>query len=263
MRDGFVYDPFIPDFHAHAHAVYRRLRDDFPVYHNPERDFWAIARFQDAWDAASDSSLFNVEGVEEAQTLLPMLNFLDPPRHNRLRDLVSRAFTHRRVAEMEPRVREIARELLDGFSGKGACELVEAYTEPLPGRVIADMIGVPRERRETFLHWTRQMLVGDPNKSIEENIRAPSERIYEEFGRLVEERRSARRDDLVSGLLDAEIDGEGLSDPEILGFCYQLIVAGNDTTTSLIGNGVALLAEHPEQRALLAREPARRYHDVS
>ena len=158
---------------------------------------------------------------------------------------------------MEPRVRAIARELLDGFVQRGACELVEAYTTPLPGRVIADMIGVPPDRRETFLHWTRQMLVGDPDKSIEENIREPSAHIYEEFDRLIEERRSARRDDLMSALLDAEIDGEKLGDPEILGFCYQLIVAGNDTTTSLIGNGVALLAEHPEQRALLAREPAR------
>ena len=257
MRDGFVYDPFVPEFHDQAHAIYRRLRDDFPVYHNPERNFWAISRFQDTWDAVSDPSRFNVEGIEEAQTLLPMRNFLDSPRHERLRGLVSRAFTHRRVEEMEPRVRAIARELLDGFVQRGACELVEAYTTPLPGRVIADMIGVPPDRRETFLHWTRQMLEGAPNKSIEENIREPSAHIYEEFDRLIEERRSARRDDLMSALLDAEIDGEKLGDPEILGFCYQLIVAGNDTTTSLIGNGVALLAEHPEQRALLAREPAR------
>ena len=257
MSEDFVYDPFVPEFHAQAHAVYRRLRDDFPVYHNPERDFWAIARFKDVWDAVSDPSRFNVEGLEEAQMLLPMLNFVDAPRHDRLRGLVSRAFTHRRVEEMEGRVRAIARELLEDFSGQGAGELVDAYTTPLPGRVIADMIGVPPDRRETFLHWTRQMLVSDPNKSLEENIREPSERIYEEFGRVIEERRSARRDDLVSALLDAEIDGERLSDPEIQGFCYQLIVAGNDTTTSLIGNGVALLAEHPEQRALLAREPER------
>ena len=86
---------------------------------------------------------------------------------------------------MEPRVRAIARELLDGFVQRGACELVEAYTTPLPGRVIADMIGVPPDRRETFLHWTRQMLVGDPDKSIEENIREPSAQNYEEFDLLI------------------------------------------------------------------------------
>jgi len=158
---------------------------------------------------------------------------------------------------MEARVREIARELLAELAGADVCELVEAYATPLPGRVIAEMIGVPADRREVFLHWSRQMLVSDPEKSIEENIREPSERIYEEFATLLEERRAAPREDLMSALLAAEIDGERLSDPEIQGFCYQLIVAGNDTTTSLIGNGAALLAEHPEQCALLAREPAR------
>ena len=251
----FVYDPFEPEFQQQSHAVYRRLRDEFPVYHNPQREFWAISRFQDVWDAANDSARFSVEGDEEAQTLLPMLNFLDPPRHDRLRGLVSRAFTPRRVAEMEPRIRTIARELLDGFGPNGVGELVEDYATPLPGRVIADMIGVPPDRRETFLHWTRMMLSTDPDKSIEETIRTPSERIYEEFSHLIEERRSQRRDDLVSALLDAEIEGRGLSDPEIQGFCFQLIVAGNDTTTSLIGNGAVLLAQHPEQRAFLARDP--------
>lgn len=257
MSDEFVYDPFVPEFQDRMHAVYRRLRDEFPVYHNAERGFWAISRFADVWEAASDPDRFNVEGIEETGTLLPMLNYLDSPRHDRLRGLVSRAFTHRRVEMMEPRIRAIARELLAGVTDSEPCELVEAYTTPLPGRVIAEMIGVPPDRRETFLHWTRQMLVTDPDKSIEENIREPSEHIYAEFAKLIEERRSAPRDDLMSGLLDAEIDGERLLDPEIQGFCYQLIVAGNDTTTSLIGNGVALLAAHPEQLALLGREPAR------
>jgi len=257
MRGEFVYDPFAPDFHERAHEVYRRLRDDFPVYHHPVRDFWAISRFEDVWAAASEPDRFDVGGIEEAQTLLPMLNYLDSPRHERLRGLVSRAFTPRRIDEMEPRVRAIARELLSNLQAGGACELVEAYTTPLPGRVIAEMIGVPADRRETFLHWTRQMLVGDPDKTIEENIREPSEHIYAEFAKLLEERRASRRDDLMSALLDAEIDGVRLSDPEIQGFCYQLIVAGNDTTTSLIGNGVALLAQHPDQYALLHREPHR------
>jgi len=256
MSDEFVYDPFVPEFQDRMHAVYRRLRNEFPVYHNPERGFWAISRFEDVWEAASEPDRFNVEGIEEVQTLLPMLNYLDSPRHDRLRGLVSRAFTHRRVEEMEPRIRAIARELLADMTDRESCELVEAYTTPLPGRVIAEMIGVPPDRRETFLYWTRQMLVTDPDKSIEENIREPSEHIYAEFAKLIEERRSVRRDDLMSGLLDAEIDGERLLDPEIQGFCYQLIVAGNDTTTSLIGNGVALLAAHPDQLALLSREPA-------
>jgi cytochrome P450 len=185
------------------------------------------------------------------------LNFLEPPRHDRLRSLVSRAFTHRRVNEMEGRVRGNARELLDAVEGRSQVELVRAFAEPLPGRIIAEMIGVPPERRETFLSHTRCMLTTDPALTITETIEEPSKRIYEEFARLLDERRRRPAEDLMSALVAAEIDGERLSDPEILGFCYQLIVAGNDTTTSLIGNAAVLFAQHPDQQRLLAREPAR------
>jgi cytochrome P450 len=119
------------------------------------------------------------------------------------------------------------------------------------------MIGVPPERRESFLSHTRRMLSTEPGKSITETIRDPSERIYEEFARLLEERRARPRGDLMSALLESEIAGERLAQDEILGFCYQLIVAGNDTTATLIGNGAVLLAGHPEQRAALVRDPSR------
>jgi len=254
---AFVYDPYTADFQERAHEIYRVLRDEHPVHHNAERGFWAISRFDDVWNATLDVASLTTEGVEEARSLRPMLNYLDPPRHDRLRALVSRAFTFRRVAAMEALIRRTARELLDAFAHAGRCDLLPAYAEPLPGRLIADMIGVPRERRETFLRHTRAMLATNPAKSITETIREPSERIYEEFGELVEERRRRRRDDLMSALLDAELDGERLTTDEILGFCYQLIVAGNDTTTTLIANGAVLLAEHPDQRAALAKEPSR------
>jgi cytochrome P450 len=252
---AFTYDPYTKAFQKRAHEVYRELRDQHPVYHNPERGIWAISRFEDVWQSTLDLDVLTTEGIEEAELLLPMLNFLDPPRHDRLRALVSRAFTHRRVQEMEPRIRSLAPELLDEIDPAKDCDLLESFTEPLPGRVIAEMIGVPPERRATFLSHTRAMLRTDPTKSITETIRDPSERIYAEFGQLLEERRRERQDDLMSALVDAEIDGERLGDDEILGFCYQLIVAGNDTTTALIGNGVVLLAEHADQRALLAKEP--------
>jgi cytochrome P450 len=253
----FVYDPYAAEFQERAQEAYRVLRDEHPVYQNPERAFFALSRFEDVWNATLDLASLTTEGLEEARSLRPMLNYLDPPRHDRLRALVSRAFTFRRVAEMEPRVRGVARELLAGFADTGRCDLLAAYAEPLPGRLIAEMIGVPRERRATFLRHTRSMLATNPAKSITDTIREPSERIYEEFDLLLEERRHRRREDLMSALLDAEIEGERLSRDEILGFCYQLIVAGNDTTTTLIGNGAVLLAEHPDQRAALARDPAR------
>lgn len=251
------YDPYLAEHQANAHAVYRRLREEAPVYHHPERGIWAISRFEDVWNATLDLETLSTEGIEETRTLLPMLNFMDPPRHDRLRALVSRAFTHRRVNEMEGRVRGVARELLDALEGRGDCELVRDFAEPLPGRIIAEMIGVPPERRETFLSHTRCMLTTDPALSITQTIEEPSKRIYEEFARLLDERRRRPAEDLMSALVAAEIDGQKLESEEILGFCYQLIVAGNDTTTSLIGNAAVLFAQHADQRALLAREPGR------
>ena len=253
----FVYDPYVPEFHAQSHETYRGLRDDHPVYHNAERGFWAISRFPDVWQATLEVETLTTETVEEGASLLPMLNYLDPPRHDRLRALVSRAFTFRRVGEMDPHIRRIAGELLDGLSGQTECDLVEDFATPLPGRIIAEMIGVPPDRRETFLGHTRKMLTTNPDLTIAEAIKEPSERIYEEFRRLLDERRSAPQEDLMSALIQAEIEGEKLLDEEILGFCYQLIVAGNDTTTSLIGNGAVLLAHHPEQKKLLAEDPSR------
>ncbi|MBK7951616.1 MAG: cytochrome P450 [Deltaproteobacteria bacterium] len=256
-RADCFYDPYLAEHQDRSHAIYRRLRDEAPIYHHPERGIWAISRFEDVWNATLDLETLSTEGIEEMQTLLPMLNFMDPPRHDRLRALVSRAFTYRRVNEMEGRVRALARELLDALDGRDVCEFVRAFAEPLPGQIIAEMIGVPPERRETFLSHTRCMLTTDPSKTITESIEEPSRRIYEEFALLLDERRSKPASDLMSALVAAEIDGEKLADEEILGFCYQLIVAGNDTTTSLIGNGTVLFAQHPEQQALLVREPGR------
>ena len=256
-KASFEYDPFTAEFQQRSHEIYRELRDQHPVYHNPERGFWAISRFEDVWAASLDLDSLTTEGIEEAKALKPMLNFLDPPRHNQLRALVSRAFTFRRIEEMEPRIRDLAKELIDGFADRGSCDLLEAYATPLPGQIIAEMIGVPAERREEFLAYTRAIALGDQSEGIARSIRNPATKIYEEFAVLLEERRSKRRDDLMSALLDAETEGERLSQEEILGFCFQLIIAGNDTTTTLIGNGAVLLAQHPDQRALLAREPAR------
>ena len=224
-----------------AHAIYRELRDVHPVYYNARRDFWAISRFEDVWAATLDVDALTTEGIEEATALKPMLNFLDPPRHDQLRALVSRAFTFRRVQAMEGRMRAIARELIDRFASRGSCDLAEDYATPLPGRIIAEMIGVPDERRQEFLTYTRAISLADQAGGIAAAIRDPAERIYEEFAHLLDARRRQRRDDLMSALVDAEIDGEKLTEEEILGFCFQLIIAGNDTTTTLIGNGATLL----------------------
>jgi cytochrome P450 len=179
---------------------------------------------------------------------------MDPPRHDALRNIVSRAFTGRRADAMEGRIRAIARELLDAFAGRDEADLMAEFARHLPSRVIGEMIGIPDERREAFLTWTEAMVETDGADRQSEVVQAATS-IYGEFSKLLSLRREQRADDLMSALVDAELDGQKLTEEELLGFCFVLIVAGNDTTTNLIANGAVLLAEHPEQRAALVRDP--------
>jgi cytochrome P450 len=259
-----VYDPRRPDFQDHAYAIYGRLREEAPCYENPEAGFFAISRFEDVRAAACDPAAFSSEGTDISQGILPMIQMLDPPRHDALRALVSKAFTPRRVADLEPRIREIARELIDDFAGRGEADLLAEFARHLPSRVMGELIGVPPERREAFLRWTEAFVEADPSAAAngavatgERSRTHPAIPIYREFSQLLAARRERRAGDLMSALLDAEIDGQRLTDEELLGFCFVLIVAGNDTTTGLIANGARLLADHPDQRKLLLEEPRR------
>ena len=252
--DAFVYDPTRSDFQDDAHAIYRVLRDEHPVYENPETGIWALSRYADVRAAASDTATFSSENTDITVGLLPQIQSMDPPRHDALRNLVSRAFTGRRADAMEPRIRAVARRLIDGFAARGEADLMHEFARHLPSLVIGEMIGVPEDRREAFLDWTEVMVESGEDR-IQHTIQAATN-IYAEFSKLLAERRAAPRDDLMSALVDAEIDGERLSEEDLLGFCFTLIVAGNDTTTNLIANGAVLLAQHPEQRAQLVRTPA-------
>jgi cytochrome P450 len=211
---------------------------------------YALSRFDDVWRAVNDWENFS-SVVEEAANFLPQMIYMDPQRHTQLRALVSRAFTPRRMAELEPIVRATAHRLLDEIAERGRCELQHDYAAILPSVVIAQMIGVPEEHVDTFRSWTESFL----------EIQGPRDyldalgKCYGLFAELLTERRRCRGDDLMSALLDAEVDGEHLSDEELLGFCFLLVLAGNDTTSSLIGSGIVLLARHPDQRVLLTRDP--------
>jgi cytochrome P450 len=251
----FLYDPLRADFAARIHDVYRELRDRHPVYRHPERGFYALSRFEDVKWAAADPVAFSSEGTFVGSALLPMIVALDPPHHDRLRALVTRAFSPKRVAAIEPRVRAIADELLGALPAGEPVDLLPRFAWQLPSRVIGELIGIPGERQPAFLGWTEKLVGFDPTGADAQTPVFAS--IYGEFAELLAERRAERRDDLMSALLDAEVDGERLSQEELLGFCFVLIVAGNDTTANLIANGVALLAEHPEQRRLLVEDPGR------
>lgn len=251
----FAYDPASPDFADRAYEIYRELRDSHPVYWSEARGCYAVSRYDDVRDLAADPETFSSEGTSISLGVLPMIQQMDPPRHHALRSLLWKAFTPRRVAALEPRVRALARGLIDGFIDRGRCDLLHAFAAQLPSLVIGELIGIPPARREAFLEWTELLITANPARPERWKIN-PFAEIYQEFSKLLELRRSQREDDLMSALIDAELDGERLSQEELLGFCFLLVVGGNDTTTNLIANSAVLLAHHPDQRAELVANPA-------
>jgi cytochrome P450 len=248
----FIYDPSTARFQDELWDVYRVLRDDHPVYRHPVTGTYALSRFDDVWRAVHDHDSFS-SVVAEAENLLPQMIYFDPPRHTAMRALVSRAFTPKRVAAVEGLVRQTARELCLEIAERGECELQHEFAAILPSVVIARMIGVPDEHVPSFRTWTDSFLeIQGPQDFVE-----AAGKIYALFAELLTERRARPRDDLMTALVDAEADGTKLSDDELLGFCLLLILAGNDTTSSLIGTGIALLSQHPDQRTLLVADPSR------
>jgi cytochrome P450 len=248
----FTYEPTDPAFADRSHHIYRRLRDEFPVWADPAGRFHALSRFQDVEAATNDWATFSSTGKLEAVYTKPTMNSFDPPRHTQLRALISRGFTPRRVSDLEPQVRDIASRLLDRFVGAGKADAIAGYAGPLPSMVMGRLIGLPddvvpvcRELTDEFMRHTTPA-----------DGAGPAGRSYEIFAELYRQRRRRPEDDLLTALLHAEIDGQHLTDDELLAFGWLLLVGGNDTTTNLIGNGLELFARHPDQRVQLVEAPA-------
>lgn len=251
MSGHIRYDPSAATFQRTLFDDYRVMRDEAPVHLDPQTGVYALSRFEDVWNAVHDHATFSSH-VAEAEGLLPQMIYFDPPEHTASRALVSRAFTPRRVAEIEPMVRAAADQLCEEIASAELCEAQHAYAAVLPSLVIARLIGVPDSLVPEFRRWTESFLEITSPESFAEAAGA----IYLMFDELLKQRRAHPTEDMMSALLDAELDGRRLSDPELLGFCMLLILAGNDTTSSLIGNGLVLLAHHPDQRAELVADDA-------
>jgi cytochrome P450 len=252
MNAPNVYDPRDPTFSARAPEIYRTMRDEHPVYADPDGALWALSRYDDVRDAALDWERFSNTGKIETLTTKPTLNSLDPPRHGQLRRLVSRAFTPRRVADLEDDIRSLANRLIDAFVEEGSCDAVARYAALLPSMVMGELLGLPPE----LVPVCRELTDTSKRRVTPEGGAAPAARSYEIFRELYAARRVQRTDDLLSALLDAEVDGERLTEDELVAFGWLLLVGGNDTTTTLIGNGIELLARHPASRAELAADPS-------
>jgi len=263
LNHSRLYDPFDATVQDDPYPVYQRLRAEHPVYWAAPSDTWVLSRHADVEAAVLDpvtyssgSGIFPVPaGMDMTQMFLPMMIMTDPPRHTQLRSLVSRGFTARRVAAMETSVAAIAAELAEDFAEAGACDLVADFAGPLPAMVIADLLGVPREDRPQFRQWSRTLVQADPVHDQSGTGLAAAAALYEYFTGFLAERRKQPRDDLISALVRAEVDGQHLTEEELLGFCLLLLVAGHETTTNLLANSAVVLAQHPASRRHLLQDP--------
>ncbi|HEV2310163.1 MAG TPA: cytochrome P450 [Acidimicrobiia bacterium] len=254
------FDPYDPATNRDPYPAYRALRDNAPVYRDETRGFWALSRFDDVLWAAHDARrLCSGQGIAlegQARSPFPNLITMDEPRHSALRKLVARGFTAKPVGAFEDRIRAVAGELVERFAPDGRADVVTALSGPLPVIVIGDLIGVDPTDREQFRAWSDTIVHQDVDRPETVTAgRAAASAVVEHFGGIVAERRARRRDDLVSALVDATVDGEHLTDEEILGFCFLLLVAGTETTTNLIGAGTLALAQNPAERAALIDDP--------
>ena len=255
------FDPYSEECHRDPYPIYRAIRDHDPAYHDEQLGFWALSRFVDVVDALHAPAVFlSGDGIAlegQARSPYPMIVAMDPPRHDQLRALIARGFTARPIAANAPAIRRLAGELLDGFASAGRVEFVEAYSGALPLLVIGSLLGIEREGLAEFRRLGDALMNQDPADppSIDAG-KAASAAILARIVAIVDERRRAPRDDLVSALLSATVDGESLSEDEIIGFCYLLILAGTETTANLLANGVIALAGHPGQRAELRADPS-------
>jgi cytochrome P450 len=260
------YDPYDYAVHEDPYPTYKRLREEAPLYHNDELDFWALSRHADVVGAFRDAQAFSssygvtldphVWGPQAERTTSFLA--MDPPRHTRMRALVSRGFTPRRVTELEPHIRELTARHLEAATTQNTFDFIRDLAGRVPMDVISELVGVPPADRDELRRLAdllvhREEGVTDmPQAGMDAALTLSS---Y--YADMIAARRKAPAGDLTSALIDAEIDGDRLTDDEIAGFLFLLIVAGNETTTKLLGNAWYWAWRNPDQRALPFEDPGR------
>jgi cytochrome P450 len=267
-------DLFSPDFKANPYPAYAHLRSTAPIHRVtlPDgRALWLVTRYEDVaavfkdkrfvkdWrNAVTPEQLAQIPPIPEVMKPLSR-NMLDtdPPDHERLRALVSKAFSPRLIELMRPRVQAIADSLLDAVEDKGEMDLIDDYAFPLPITVIAELLGVPVEDRNKFREWSDAAVSGDATQEYVEKILIPHMQAFTDYLRaLFEEKRKNPRDDLISALVRAEEAGDKLSEDELLAMVFLLLIAGHETTVNLIGNGMLALLQHPDELQRLKDDPS-------
>jgi len=263
-----VYDPYDYAIDADPHPVWKRLRDEAPVYYNAEHDFYALSRFDDVLAAHLDPVTFSSAHTTVLEMMTPdpdpfmtsMMIFMDPPQHTRYRKLVSRAFTPRHMSALEERVRALAGGFLEEFVGAGSFDYVANFGARLPVMVISALLGAPTEDEEQLREWSDSMLHIDPGEMMGAQAVDIRLAVQNYWQALIDDRRRNPRDDLMTELMTAELeehDGSSrfLTDDEIHGFMGLLSGAGNETVARFLGWSAVGLDRFPDQRRKLAADP--------
>jgi cytochrome P450 len=259
------FNPYAWAFHDDPFPTYRRLRDEAPAYHHPDLGFWALSRYHDVLDALHDHETFcSRHGITlEERSPLPMIITMDPPDHTKMRRLVSRAFTPKRMADLEASIRELSLRYLDDMvehlDATGECDLIADYGARLPMDVISRMLGVPEADQDQLREWTDLMLAREESRpELTPEGEQAGANLFQYF---LDHTRTTRRagatgSDLTSALIQIESDGERLDDLAVVAFGFLLIIAGNETTTKLIGNAAYWLSRYPDEKQKLIDDPA-------
>ena len=273
MRDDMRYDVFSPEAIADPYPAYRRLQAESPRFWNAERGIWVFTRHADVAALLAHPSLsaqkFDAQGLTpelmvEFGPLYEMLSrqmlFRDPPHQTRLRTLAAKAFTPRVIERLRVQIQSWTEKFLDAALANGPLDIIRDLAYPLPATVIAEMLGIPHEDRDRFRHWSDDFadFLGTDGDDWE-RTRPFLPGIYHLMDYLhgaVERTRTTPGDNLLSALIAAEEQGDRLTEEELIANCLLLLVAGHETTTNLIGNGLYALLSHPDQAALLREDPA-------
>jgi len=254
-----TYSPFSPDVRENPYPYYAELRQHAPVYQVEGAGLWVVSRYDDVVFVVKHPELFssapmNFQSAREgffsanAATIIGA----DPPAHTRLRTLVNRGFTPRRIAALEPRIQAIANELVTSVRERQEFDLTADLSIPLPVIVIAEMLGVEPERRVDFKRWSDSIVTvisGTPTEQEQLLLRPNMKAFRDYFEEVVAQRRESPKDDLISVLVRAQETEQALTPEEVIAFAALLLVAGNETTTNLIGNAVLALLDHPNEFA--------------
>jgi cytochrome P450 len=254
---------FTEDMRRDPYPLYEQVRRAGPVMHIPGVDLWMILDYEGVKRALHDPETWSSNVSRSRGAAFDWLLFMDPPRHTSLRAIILRAFTPRSIAGLEPRIRELSRTLLDGLIDRGSMDLVGDFATPLPMMVISEMIGLPAEDWPLLAGWGQDIMnladtiVGDAGaaRAASDAFGKADGEMRDYLAGLLARRQAAPQDDLLTRLVQAEVDGARLDEEELLRFIQLLLVAGTETTTNLIDNAVLCLLAHPAELARLRADP--------